>query len=615
MELKQYLYIVRKWLWLIILGMILGGVIAFTFSYLEEPIHRSTAKVLISQASRDQVSDYGYLSGQQLVSTYSELLLTSSVLNEASERIDYSISSGAIAVHQVGDTNILAVRAEDSSPDRAALIANTIIEVLVEQNEQLQAGRFTASEESLSSQIQVVQDQITALQSEIENETEENIQNQQANIENQISTLQNDIVAIQLEIFNLQQVEKTSPWVPTPTLSTEALSEINQLQLDLEQKQGMLNLYEGLYFNLISSDSLGATLITDNNSSVTQYQSTLALYQQIYANLLQDYEATRLSRLENTTTVVSVEPAVPNYNPIQPQPISSSLLGIVVGIIFAAGIVFFVEYLDDTVKSPEEINRVANIPTIGLIPNINTASMNGHTPTKVFSMINPRSPTAEAFRSLRTNIEFASVAQPLKSLVITSSGPQEGKSTVAANLAAILVQGGKKVFLIDADMRRPYIHQFFKFENRVGLSEYFRDEVKLKDTFHYVDETNRFITIPSGKLPPNPAELLNSEKMEKLIATLTAHSDYVILDSPPLAVTDPVVLASKADGVLFIVRPTVTKLHGVTTSLNQLDRAQSRIIGIVMNNITKQSTYDYQRYCPSSYYEAKEPEPEISVLF
>ena len=591
MELKQYFYIARKWLWLIILGIVLGGGAAFLFSYFQEPVYRSAAKALVSQPSRDQLSDFGYYSAQQLVSTYSELLQTSPILEEVSNRLDHHVSASAISIQQVRDTNILSVSVEDGNPERAAEIANTLIQVLVEQNETLLASRFASSEESLRSQINVVQEQITTLQSEIASETQASRQTQISTVEEQIAFLQDDIVKIQLEISALEGAGDDRFTATTP--DPETLSKINQLHLDLEQKQGLLDLYQELYFNLLSSETSGSAS-TDVNPATNQYQSTLALYQQIYANLLRDYEAVRLSRLENTPTVVSVEPAVPDYQPIRPKPVTNTLLGTVVGLMIAGGIVFLVEYLDDTIKSPEEASRLSNTPVIGFIPSIQYSGSNGR--YGVYSLDNPRSPIAEAFRSLRTNIEFAAVPAELNSLLITSSGPKEGKSTVASNLAAIMVQGGKKVAIVDADLRRPFLHKYYQFENRLGLSEYFRNEISLKESFKYVDSTERLIAIPSGKLPPNPAELLSSAKMTTLLEELAEEVDFVILDSPPLVVTDPVVLSTKVDGVLFVVHPTITKYNSAKASLEQLERAQARLVGIVMNNINKQSSYYYQNY-------------------
>jgi capsular exopolysaccharide synthesis family protein len=490
---------------------------------------------------------------------------------------------------------------EDTDPNRAANIANMLIEVLIRQNESMQASRFSSSEESLSSQIEAVQNQITSLQSEIATVSEENLKSQLSNVEGQISSLQGEIVDLQITIRELEVREETNNQQPTPTLDAKTLSQVQQYRLDLQEKQGLLNLYQELYFNLVSSDSNGNLIGSGILGSNSQYQSTLALYQQIYANLLSDYEAVRLSRLENTTALVSVEPATPNTKPIRPQPMINTLLGAVVGLMIASGTVFLAEYLDDTVKSPEEIGRFSSLPIIGYLPRIQLSGMNGKGNSVIYVQENPRSPIAEAYRSLRTNIEFSGVAHHLKTILVTSPGPQEGKSTTAVNLASILVQGGKKVVLLDADLRRPYVHRYFKFQNRLGLSEYFRGEIELENTFNYVDPTRRLITIPSGKLPPNPAELLGSERMSIVLEQLNLIADYVLIDSPPLVVTDPVILSSKVDGVILVVQPGMTHLSAVRASIDQLEHAQARILGIVMNNITKQTAYYYQNYYANYY--------------
>lgn len=612
MELKQYLYTIRKWLWLLLLGLILGGGAGYLLSRYQEPIYGSTAKVMISQPSRDQLSELGYLSGNQLVSTYAELLLTSPVLDEVSETLNTEIKPDMISVQQIRDTNILSVSVEDTDPVRTAMIANMLIEVLVRQNEELQTNRFSASEESLRSQIEVVQNQITSLQNEIATVSEENLQSQLSNVESQISTLQDEVVAIQLDISELQIREETPLAQPTATIAPETLSQIQQFQLDLEQKQGMLELYQELYFNLISASSNGTSTSVGGSGS-NQYQSTLALYQQIYANLLSDYEAVRLSRLENTASVVSVEPATPDEKAIRPKPVINTVVGTFVGLLLAAGIVFLVEYLDDTVRTPDEITRFSAVPVLGYLPSIQSSGLNGKNKDMVYVQENPRSPVAEAFRSLRTNLEFAGVANHIKTIMVTSPGPQEGKSTTASNLASILVQGGKNVIILDADLRRPFVHRYYKFQNRIGLSEYFRGEIEISTAFNYVDPSNRLIAIPSGKLPPNPAELLGTSQMSDLILELEQVADYVIIDTPPLVVTDPVVLSPKVDGVLLVVQPGLTRISSVRASIDQLERAQARILGIVLNNISKQTAYYYQSYYANYYqseYQADEKESD-----
>jgi len=613
MELKQYFYLIRKWIWLLALGTILGAGAAYFYSTAQEPVYESTAKVMISQPSRDQLSDLGYLSGRQLVQTYAELLLTSPVLNEVSESLNAKITAEMISVQQVRDTNILSVSVEYTDPAGAAEIADKLIEVLVRQNEELEASRFLASEASLQSQIEIVQNQISSLETQIETTSEENLENQLTTVEEQINILQNDIVDLQIKIADLQSQiselqnpDEESDSQSNSTLVLERQTQIQQYQLDLEQKQGMLELYQELYFNLLSYDSNGQSANLGGTGSDSQYQNTLALYQQIYANLLSDYEAVRLSRLENTVNVTSVEPAMPEMDPVRPKPVINTLLGAVIGLIMAAGGVFLIEYMDDTVKNPDEIKKLSSYPVIGYIPTYSQTRLNGNQGTNVYVQENPRSPVADAFRSLRTNIEFSSAAHPTNTIMVTSPEPQVGKSNTAANLAAILAQGGHKVFLVDADLRKPNVHRYFNFSNRVGLSEYFRGDTKISNTFNYVESTKRLIAIPSGKLPPNPTELLASDKMSTFLEQLKIAGGYIIIDTAPLMVADPIVLTPKVDGVLLVIEPGKTKLSSLKASIDQLEHAKARIIGIALNNISKQSGYYYESYYHAAYYQTEE---------
>jgi len=460
MELKQYLNLIRKWIWLFVLVALLGGGAAYIFSSYQDPVYESTAKVLVFQPSSDQLSDLGYLSGQQLVITYSELLLMSPVLNEVSRELNIEVIPEMISVQQFRDTNILSVSVQDLDPYRAAAIADMLIIVLINQNEELQENRFSASEESLKNQIEVVQNQIANLEQEMETEAVENFQKQLASVEDQIETLEADIVNLQIQIEQLQSLDQ----------SIETQTQLQQSRLDLQRKQGVLDLYQGLYFNFLSYEtSPNSSRI--NTSLSSQVQSTLALYQQIYTSLLSDYEAVRLARMENSVSVISVEPAIPELEPIRPKLFINTILGIIVGLMIGFGLSFIIEFFDDTVNSETDVNRITNLPVLGYLPKISSVNMNGNSQSKVYVQENPRSPVADAFRSLRTNIEFSNIAFPIKRLIITSPDQQEGKSTTAVNLASILVQGGKQVILIDADLRRPTLHGFYKFPNRLGLSE------------------------------------------------------------------------------------------------------------------------------------------------
>ena len=203
------------------------------------------------------------------------------------------------------------------------------------------------------------------------------------------------------------------------------------------------------------------------------------------------------------------------------------------------------------------------------------------------TIANPRSPISEAYRTLRTNLEFASLDRPLKTMVGTSPGPEEGKSTILANLAVALAQAEKRVILVDSDLRRPSLHRIFGLQNSLGLTNMVVDE----EAFHTppLQETPvpSLLLLPSGPLPPNPSELLGSRRMEEIIALLSQRADMVLFDAPPIiAVTDAAVLASKVDGVLLVIGAGKTKRDHAQRAKILLEKVNARLVGAVLNNVS-----------------------------
>jgi polysaccharide biosynthesis transport protein len=265
----------------------------------------------------------------------------------------------------------------------------------------------------------------------------------------------------------------------------------------------------------------------------------------------------------------------------------------------AGGVVFLVEYLDDTIKTPEQVEQTLQLAVIGYVADVQKTKV---VDRGMYVSSQPRSPIAESFRSIRTNLEFSSVDHPLRTLLITSAGPGEGKSTFAANLAAIVAQSGKKVALIDADLRRPSVHRFFNMENRDGLTDAFRDQIELEAVSQKWELDENISVITSGSLPPNPTELLASERMSHLLDFQKKNIDLIIIDSPPSIVTDPQVLAAKVDGVVIVVWPGHTQMNGVRSTLEQLNRVGANVVGIVFNRIPQNRGSYYGGYKHYSQY-------------
>ena len=207
----------------------------------------------------------------------------------------------------------------------------------------------------------------------------------------------------------------------------------------------------------------------------------------------------------------------------------------------------------------------------------------------------PKSVAAEAYRSLRTNIQYSSFDNKYQTLVVTSANPGEGKSTVSGNLALVLAQGESKVLLVDCDMRRPSVHKKFRISNTYGISDLLVGNKKMESVAHKYNDN--LTIVPSGKIPPNPAEMLGSKAMTAFLEEMKKHFDYIVLDTPPLqAVTDAQVLSTKVDGSLLVVRAGVTKKDAVHNAVSIINKVNGNITGTVLNGADNSKDKYYYYY-------------------
>jgi len=588
MEIKQYLTIIQRWLWLLILGLVLGAGGAFIYSSFQTPVYQTSTRVqVISAPSSISSSTYSVWNDQQLAQTYVQTIRSRPNLDAVEEKIGGTVIAGQIRAQTVANSQLIDIFVEDSDPQRTALIANTLVEVFIVRNAQMQSMRFSESEKSLEAQIQQVDSQIEALTTSSEAASNAEAQEAIAKTQAEIERLQTEILALQNELDVLKSPQRQPDSFSTPTPSPEIRSQINEGELRLRQLQSTYDLYQQIYTNLVV---LGQNRAADDiTAEEEQTQSTLALYRQIRANLLSSYEGIRLARLSSTSNIVAIEPALVPEKPIRPQPLNNAGLGAAVGLLLAGAIVFLIEYLDDTIRSAEQVTAVMDLSVIGYIAELE------HDQDKAYVSENPRSPVAEAFRTLRTNLEFASVDRPLKTLLVVSAHPGEGKTTVATNLAITIAQGGKRVLLIDADLRRPRVHHHLGLPNRVGLSNLFRDLHAIEEVAHAWRDGSLSV-ITSGGVPPNPADLLASERMAAILEMASQAVDMVIVDAPPFLVADASILASRADGVVLVIRPGKTPMDAALTTLEQMKRAGANILGIVLNRIPRDRPSYYGGY-------------------
>ena len=277
-----------------------------------------------------------------------------------------------------------------------------------------------------------------------------------------------------------------------------------------------------------------------------------------------------------------IDRAVVPENPVSPRKLLNMAIGAVLGFMAGVFLTFLLEYLDNTIKTPKDVERVLNLPVLGTIPDIGLKEEDKIAIVKK----NPKSPIAEAFRTLRTNIQFTSVDKEIKVLAVTSATPGEGKSILASNLAISLSQEEKKILFIDCDLRKAKGYEMFNIPNTVGLTSLLMGKSSLADTVYSSGELGVLDVITSGPIPPNPSELLSSDSMREFLEGIKEKYDMIILDTPPLGpVTDAAIISTIADGMLLVIETGKAAEGQVEYARESLDKVNANVIGAVLNKM------------------------------
>lgn len=295
---------------------------------------------------------------------------------------------------------------------------------------------------------------------------------------------------------------------------------------------------------------------------------------------------------------VIVDEDVPT-SPVNPRPVRNGVLAFFLGAILGVGLAFLVDYLDDSIESREEVQRLYDSPVLGEIPRYRELEDEQRRSALVM-VSEPKSPISEAFRAMRTNIQYVNYERQLKVIMVTSAGPSAGKTFVVSNLAVSLAEAGHRVMLICCDMRRPSIHELFRLSNTVGLSTVLVGKKSLEECLKNSGKRNLQI-LTSGPLPPNPSELIGSRRMNELLARAKSMADFVLIDTPPvLAVSDAAVLAPRSDGVLVVCGMGIAKRDDARKAHDLLLQVKSNLIGVVLNYMEEARSYGYYYYYSST---------------
>lgn len=334
MELKFYLQILIRWFRFLLIFMLIGAGVGYIASRLEQPTYQASTKILVSKDLSDQTSQFASMNNQQIIDANIQLLISKRVTDEASKRLNFEINLKEFgSVQQIRATNVIEIVMKDSDPQRAAAIANMLVEVLIDQN--TQASDSASSEEDLMKNIAQVEDQISSVQAKINQISSERVESQLKQVNDQIASVQDEILKLTTEIGSLNSVNFAN---------AEQSSQLIEKQTKLAQLQSLLTQYQQIRLNL---EYVGKPILNSSDMEgdlqLQLLQSTMDHYQNIYLDLLDNLQEAKLDHIRNTQTIDQIEMATPPKKPIHPQPVIFTLLGGVVSLILAVGIIFIYE--------------------------------------------------------------------------------------------------------------------------------------------------------------------------------------------------------------------------------------------------------------------------------
>lgn len=533
-EIKYYLNILWRWMWLIVFCTIMSAAVSYFLSSITTPVYRASTTLLIDNArSAEGTANYNdLLFIERLSQTWAQLMERKSTVVKIAERLDIDEETlfNEIVDRQVTpirNTQLMRIDIESVSPTLAALVANTMPVVFVDEISNVQTERFGELK---------------------------------LNLQNELDELDDQIFQIQVEI--------------------NELSDSRTVQEDL---------------------------------AFASLQGDLSELQDDRRNLRTQLESIRLTEAQSTDSIGVVEAAEVPETPIRPRTIINTLIAAVVGAMAATGFVFMIEVLDNRSRTPNDLKNILDVPLLGaisVIPKKGRTPRTGIPDEILIALREPRNPLTEAYRGIRTNLQFASIDMGLRTLMVTSAVPGEGKSTTAANLAIVMAQAGYSVVLIDADMRKPNIHKLFSIQSRPGVV----DAILADHPAPLSYSPNRLIPnlkiLPVGKRPPNPAELLGSQRMKNMLERICNEADLVVIDAPPLlAVTDAQILSRLVDKVLLVVGSGTDK-GAVQQAAEALKIVDAPFAGYVFNRLQRSAQNEYYYY--SEYYGELEKPPTAS---
>ena len=442
---------------------------------------------------------------------------------------------------------------------------------------------------------------VTALKSEAPANKNEYFEAQLRTYDERIKALKNKIKEEAVKIANSEMISDPLK------ISQELVAQLLNLDGEIQAEEAKVNSLK----QVLEKYNQRLENLPDRVLQLARLERRRQVDEQTYMMLTQKLEEAKIQESAQARNVKIIDRAIQPTRPVKPNKRMNLMLGALLGLGLGVGATFMIEYLDRSVRKPEDMERMG-YNVLATIPKIETDKIekaklklneSAKIEARLITHIDPKSPVSEAYRTLRTNLQFSKIEKALRTILVTSAGPKEGKSTTAANLAIALSQAGNHVALIDADLRRPILHSVFGMKKEDGLTNYLAASISYEEVFKttFVDNLK---LVTSGILPPNPSELLSSQKMEDFLNRLQQEFDVVVIDSPPvIAVTDATVLSTKVDGTLLVVYAGQTERDAIKRAVNMLDSVSARLLGIVLNGFDVQGIYgSYYYYYYHHYY-------------
>ncbi|MEB2297650.1 MAG: polysaccharide biosynthesis tyrosine autokinase [Ignavibacteria bacterium] len=559
-------------------------------------VYAQQYKKLNLEQNRDQLTLVTNFLDEQRKEKYDEL-------NAAEETLrDFQESGGLIALDERASTliSVLAQFEAQKSATQVDLMASNKVLENLRKELQAQNPRMADYLTSLTSQkyITAIQEEITKL--EINKQVA--LSKKDGLTEDSPVILEYDrkINELRKELDKELGVLKAGIFASSPEEVKELTQKIiaeevkNQsLQTSIKELDKIVEGYEARFMKL-----------PKNTIELARLKRNSEALEKLYLMIEQRYQEALINEQSQPGNVLIIDEARVAQFPSKPNRKLIIIIGFLLGAGLAVGYVFVKNYFDDTVKSPDDIEH-RNINVLAWIPHFDSSIAGDQTVQFIVDKL-PDSIPSEAFRALRTRIQFSRInTESLKTILITSSAPQEGKTTIAVNLAGSFAHSKKKVLLIDCDLRKPSVHKLFEKEKVPGLIDYLVGSVKLEEVL-MKSKIQNLSFISSGTIPPNPAEMLDSQEMRNFLKQLREKFDLIILDSPPIiAVTDSEILTSMVDGTLLVVSSENTEIDMMERSVELIRRENTQFLGTVLNNFSYKSGYgSYYKY----YYYYSRPE-------